>query len=129
MSHEGCDILLVEDDVDVREAIAEGLEDVGYHVMATANGREALDYLKTAAGGLPGLILLDLMMPTMDGWEFQEQMAREPTCAGIPVVVLSAAGLADDKVAPLRAAGYLRKPLNLGQLREAAERHCGPPRR
>ncbi len=93
MSHEGCDILLVEDDVDVREAIAEGLEDVGYHVMATANGREALDYLKTAAGGLPGLILLDLMMPTMDGWEFQEQMAREPTCAGIPVVVLSAAAI------------------------------------
>jgi CheY-like chemotaxis protein len=123
------DILLVEDDMDVREAIAEGLEDVGYHVVAVADGRAALEYLRAARDRLPGLILLDLMMPTMDGWEFHEQMSREPGCAEIPVVVLSAAGISEDKVALLHVAGYLRKPLNLLQLRETAQLHCGPPER
>src|SRR5688572_27353229 len=96
---DACDILLVEDDNDVREAIAEGLEDAGYQVFAAENGQEALDYLGSAPQ-LPSLILLDLMMPTMDGWQFHEQLSHHPRCAHIPVVVLSAAGVSDDRVAP-----------------------------
>ena len=81
-------ILVVDDDADIRDSVAEVLEDAGYRVQQAANGREALDYLQASA--YPCIILLDLMMPVMDGPQFRAAQQSKPTLAGIPVVVISA---------------------------------------
>ena len=73
MSENGAPILIVEDDADVRDTMVQVLESEGFSVRATRDGREALDALR--AGLRPRLILLDLMMPVMNGWQFREQMA------------------------------------------------------
>ena len=73
-------ILIVDDDPDIRDSLKEVLEDEGYEVNGVANGREALDYLRKSPR--PCVILLDLMMPVMDGWQFrkeQKQIRRSPT--------------------------------------------------
>lgn len=81
-------VLIVEDERDIREALAEALAYEGYDVTVAANGREALRTL--GDGPLPDVILLDLVMPEMSGWEFRQVQARDPALAGIPVVVVSA---------------------------------------
>src|SRR5688572_19853278 len=83
-------IMLVDDDWAIRESLKEILVDEGFRVVCAANGREGLDYLQ--GGELPGLIFLDLMMPVMDGWQFQQAKAASPRIAGIPVVAVTAAG-------------------------------------
>ncbi|MBC7545053.1 MAG: response regulator, partial [Candidatus Sericytochromatia bacterium] len=83
-------ILIVEDDIDIRETLAEILADEGYSVASAANGLDAISYLQTEA--MPCVILLDLMMPVMSGWEFRAKQQQDPTLAGIPVVVLSGDG-------------------------------------
>jgi CheY-like chemotaxis protein len=107
-------ILIVEDDLDVREALTQVLEFEGYSVVGATNGREALDRLR--AGALPSLILLDLMMPVMDGLQFRAAQMRDPSLAHIPVVVISADGKVDQKVASLGVAGYMKKPLDVDSL-------------
>src|SRR5205085_12014163 len=84
-------VLVVEDDHDVREALVEALEASDYHPMAAANGSEALQRLRSGSEP-PCVILLDVMMPVMDGREFREEQRRDPALAEIPVVVLSAHG-------------------------------------
>ena len=83
-------ILVVDDDQDLRDAIADILSDEGYRVGQAGNGAEALTYLRTHEK--PDLILLDLMMPVMDGLQFRREQRRDPLLAEIPVVVLTAAG-------------------------------------
>jgi CheY-like chemotaxis protein len=83
-------VLIVEDDEQVRDAIAQALQDEGYTVSIAANGREALDALGTGRTE-PRLILLDLAMPVMDGWEFLRERERQPRLAGIPVCAVTAA--------------------------------------
>src|SRR5262245_34872901 len=86
-------VLIVDDDYDIRATLHEILSDEGYDVASSANGFEALQALRS--GTAPCLILLDLMMPVMDGWQFRAQQLSDPTLASIPVVVLSAdAGVA-----------------------------------
>jgi CheY-like chemotaxis protein len=119
-------ILLVEDDLDVREALAETLREVGYTVDATADGLEALEYLQ--AGHQPGLILLDLMMPRMSGSEFRLAQLKDPTLAHFPVVLLSADGRMREKAVALQTAGAVRKPIDLDELLRIIERfRDGPP--
>jgi len=101
-------VLLVEDDPDSREALAALLEMSGRQVLSAGNGREAVEHLEK--GLRPALILLDLMMPVMSGWEFLEERVRHPEWGAIPVVVLSAAAI-DEKLAALRVP-YLRKPID-----------------
>jgi CheY-like chemotaxis protein len=79
--------LVVEDELDLREAIADLLELEGYRVATAANGREALDQL---AAKTPGIVLLDLMMPVVDGWQVLDAMRRDERLRGVPVVVISA---------------------------------------
>ena len=86
--HIHCPILIVEDDEDLREMMAQLLALEGFKAETAANGREALAYL--ALGDRPDVILLDLMMPVMDGWEFRRQQVTDPALAAVPVVVLSA---------------------------------------
>jgi signal transduction histidine kinase len=101
-------ILLVEDDHSIREAVQAVLEDAGYQVTPSRNGRDALERLR--AGLLPDLIVLDLRMPVMDGWEFRAAQKNDPNLAPIPVLAVSADGSA--KAEAIAADGYLRKPLS-----------------
>src|SRR4051794_38724785 len=86
----GRTILIVEDDAATRDALSIVLGDEGYTVVGVANGQEAIHHLHSAAP--PNLILLDLMMPIMDGWQFRRAQVQDPRLDSIPVVVLSADG-------------------------------------
>jgi len=101
-------ILLVDDNEEIRSAVSELLEDEGYRVATAVNGKEALDVLKR--GPLPRLILLDLMMPVMDGWQFLAVRRADPALSRIPVVILSAFAHSADRVAGVTA--ILSKPLD-----------------
>src|SRR5439155_11481090 len=115
-------LLLVEDDIDIRIDLAEILREEGYHVVTAGNGAEALSELR--AGLRPCLIILDLMMPGMNGWEFRDEQRRDPELAGVPVVVLSSISDIAHHATALGAAGYLDKPVKLPALFEALARHC-----
>jgi CheY-like chemotaxis protein len=108
-------ILVVDDDAAIREALAAALEDEGYSVRSAANGREALKLLRATAAA-PALILLDLMMPVMSGWDFRAAQQQDRALARIPVVVLSADRDVQAKAASVRAQAYLPKPVNLDSL-------------
>ena len=113
-------ILIIEDDEDSRETLADILEMEGYKVACVGNGDEALVYLRHASR--PDLILLDLMMPVMDGWAFRKEQKRHTELSEIPVVVLSGDGNVAQKAASVDAADYLMKPINLDRLFDAVNR-------
>ncbi|MET0594658.1 MAG: response regulator [Polyangiaceae bacterium] len=120
-------ILIVEDDDDIREALTQILELEGYVVREAVNGREALEL--TAKGPTPDLILLDLMMPVMDGWQFRAEQLKDPVLSKVPVVVISADAGVHEKVTTFGAAAVLPKPISLDRLLRAVESLCPPPRR
>lgn len=113
-------ILLVEDDADIRSALCSILEDEGYEVVSAADGQEALSALR--AGARPAVILLDLMMPVMDGADFRAAQLRDPRFADIPVVVLTADGRLQQSAQALGAAAAFAKPFELKVLLRALER-------
>ena len=119
---EGRSILIVEDDLDLREALSEVLRDEGYTVAMAADGREALDHLRRQSR--PSLILLDLTMPVMNGWQFRAEQRQDPDLSGIPVVVLSAGDRLAEHVATLGITDYVRKPIELSRLLRLIERYC-----
>jgi CheY-like chemotaxis protein len=102
-------VLIVEDDHDIREVMRLLLESNGYVVVTAANGEEAL--LALRSGNKPCLILLDLMMPKMDGFQFRRDQLRDPTLARIPVAVYSGHYDPTEYAPFLRAAAYLHKPI------------------
>jgi CheY-like chemotaxis protein len=108
------DILVVEDDLDISAALCALLRAEGHHVVAAFNGTEALARLR--AGERPGIILLDLTMPTMSGSEFRAAQLRDPDLAGIPVVVLSADHRIREKAMALGAAAAFGKPFDVALL-------------
>jgi len=110
----GGPVLLVEDDLDIAEAILDVLMDEGYQVAHATNGREALELLHSQPR--PAVILLDLMMPEMDGPQFRAEQLRDPALSSIPVVVLSADRLVAQKAHELGVWGYVTKPLQPDQL-------------
>jgi CheY-like chemotaxis protein len=114
-------VMVVEDDFAIRETLRELLEEEGYRVTQAANGAEALARLRT---GTPKLILLDLMMPVMDGWEFRSAIQDDPRLAKIPVIVISADHGLESKVARMQVQGYLTKPFELDQLLQTVERYA-----
>lgn len=107
-------ILVIEDDVDTRAALLECLQDEGYDVSCASDGRDALSLLNTAQ--LPDLILLDLMLPDMDGWDFRAAQKRDPRLSAIPVIAVSAVGKLAD-------AETIRKPVDVEQLLETVKTH------
>jgi len=115
-------VLVVEDDEDVRDAVAASLRDEGYVVAEAENGRLALEWLQSNAD--PCLVLLDLWMPVMTGMELREVMAQDPRLAAVPLVVVSAAGDARAWAQQMGAIGFLRKPLDLHDLIATVERYC-----
>jgi CheY-like chemotaxis protein len=117
----GASLLIVDDDHDSREALERLLRYAGYRVVTASNGGEALEVLRGQTS-LPDLILLDLMMPVMDGRAFRAAQKSDPRIAHIPVVVVSAQG---DLTAALEADAYLDKPLELTSLVDTIERVTG----
>lgn len=118
----GHTIMIVEDNQEIREALMEVLDEEGYQSIGVAHGEEALAQLR--AGTYPHLILLDLMMPVMDGWQFRAEQQRDPALARIPVVVLTADGAAEAKARQLGATGHLHKPVHIEQLLATITRYC-----
>jgi CheY-like chemotaxis protein len=117
-------ILLVEDDPDIKEFLSLLLQAEGYDVQAVSNGQEALDLLQGALPKLPSCILLDLMMPVMNGWEFRIRQKSDARLAGIPVVVISADNRVQAKAEAIDAAGFIKKPIEMNQLIETLQRCC-----
>jgi CheY-like chemotaxis protein len=116
--------MIVDDDYDIRDALSQILGDEGYECLAAANGREALDVLARAAAA-PGMILLDLMMPVMNGWQFRAKQRENAAIAAIPVVVISADSNVAEKAAALGVDAWLRKPIELDALLALTVRFCG----
>jgi CheY-like chemotaxis protein len=116
-------VLIVEDNEATREALALLLQIGGYTTAEAADGREALAYLRSHEP--PRLVLLDLMMPVMDGWEFLRERRKDPALAAIPVVLFTAAGgLEAPAVWALGANDVLHKPANPDDLLATAGRYC-----
>jgi CheY-like chemotaxis protein len=115
-------ILLVEDDVDVRESLADTLEDLGYDVVTAVHGLDALNLLleKRIA---PSVILLDLMMPVMDGYRFLEEIRKHQDLSGIPIAVVTAGHRVDRT--RLGVVPIIPKPIKLPQLKSTLERLSG----
>ncbi len=114
-------ILIVEDDLDIRDALREILEDEGYDACEAANGAEALEVLDHVPK--PGLVLLDLMMPVMDGYQFLEVFRANPAFADVPVVVVTAGILVVPGIA-----GFIKKPFDTEQLLRMVNKLFPAPR-
>jgi CheY-like chemotaxis protein len=115
-------VLVIEDEEDIRDTIADILDTAGLRVFSAGDGRQAMEWLRTVHIK-PRVILLDLMMPVMDGWTFRAEMLANPELASIPVVILSAATDLSRWAGELRVAEFLAKPIDLSRLLSAIERH------
>ncbi|HEY3358017.1 MAG TPA: response regulator [Polyangia bacterium] len=114
-------VLIVDDDPDIRDTLAEVLAYERYTVLCAADGAQGLALLR--AGARPDLILLDMLMPVVDGGEFLVQLRADPALAGLRVLVISASST----VRPPPDVPFMRKPLQLQPFVAAVARHAGPP--
>jgi CheY-like chemotaxis protein len=119
----GESLLIVDDDETIRDFLSMALSDEGYQVLTAANGRAALEVVARTA---PRLILLDMRMPIMDGWEFARAY-RELPGPHAPIVVITAARDAGDRAAQIEADDYLAKPFDLDDLLATVSRHTRRP--
>jgi CheY-like chemotaxis protein len=117
-------VMVVDDDADIRDTIAQLLERHGFRVTTASDGGDAIEQLRT--GEHPALILLDLMMPRVSGEEFRRRQLADAALAGIPVVLLSGAGRLD-QLARSIGVEVLPKPIELTQLVETVKRFCAAP--
>jgi len=115
-------ILVVEDEDDVRESLAVILESEGYPVLEAAHGGEALECLRATDD--VGLIILDMFMPTMNGWAFRDAQVRDPALASIPVIVITADAAAARSARTLGVVEAMTKPLDFDRLLALISRHC-----
>jgi CheY-like chemotaxis protein len=120
-------ILVVDDDLDVLESTSMLLKSAGYVVRMATDGKAALDLLRN--GTTPSLILLDMMMPGMNGWQFLDELHRHPSLAAIPVIIVSSGFYRDKEIKPLGVAGYLRKPFDVSTLFAMIEQYVNPATR
>jgi CheY-like chemotaxis protein len=103
-------ILVVDDDPAIREVVVDILQMADYPVKTASNGAEALEQIRADQ---PGAVLLDLMMPVMDGWEFMRRCHLEAFCQGVPIAIMSAAPTAAAAFDELGADAYLAKPFEV----------------
>jgi len=116
--HKGS-ILVVDDDRGAMEALSDILEYEGYHVQRAQNGLQALEHLQQTRP-CPSLIILDLLMPVMDGWEFRMRQKEDPELAQVPVLVVTAIGA----TAGIDAVDVLHKPVDVDALLRTVARYC-----
>jgi CheY-like chemotaxis protein len=115
-------ILVVDDDADIREVLSEVLTESGHEVLTASNGLEGLQILRD--GWAPCMVLLDLMMPVMDGYLFLEAAKRDPALASIPITVITAGRQVD--VQRLEGATLVAKPIRLPALMSLIAKNCYP---
>ena len=113
-------VFIIEDDIDTREMLGKFLELEGYHVETAANGQQALE--RFAHGASACVIVLDLMMPVMDGWQFRRMQVEDARLAKIPTIVVSAAGR--ERMAHISADAYLAKPIDMDELLSRVSQFC-----
>jgi CheY-like chemotaxis protein len=113
-------VFIIEDDLDTREMLARFLELEGFQVESAENGKLALERLDR--GARASVILLDLMMPVMDGWQFRQQQMQNERLRDIPVIVVSAAGR--ERIERIDANAYLAKPVDLEELLGCVTQFC-----
>ena len=120
-------VLVVDDEVDVRDSVCAILEDVGFRCVAANDGAAALRELErmAAEGAVPCVVLLDLMMPVMNGYDFRRRQKLIPEIADIPVILFTAYG--PGATADVDAAGVLEKPVDLGKLVRTLNGFCALP--
>ena len=123
----GTSILVVEDDADIRAALADVLAEEGYDVRVAANGEEGLAELRREPR--PALVLLDLMMPVLNGWQFRRAQLSDPALADVPVVIVSADAAAGREATNMGASAFLQKPVELDDLLSVVARFAGIPGR
>jgi len=116
-------ILVVDDEPDIRDSIADLLRAEDFDVATAADGADALAYIRAPRNAV-GLILLDLMMPEVDGWAFRREQLADQSIASIPVVIMSAVHDVRAAAASLAAADFLIKPIELAKLLNVVQRHC-----
>ncbi len=116
-------ILIIEDNIEIRETLVDVLVDEGYKVMSAENGQAGLMTLMNAKE-LPCLVLLDLTMPIMDGFTFRQEQLKEPLWARIPTALLSADGKLEEKAREAQVLEYIKKPVDLDKLYSLAEKYC-----
>lgn len=119
---DAADVLIVEDEFAIREALTEFLEDEGYVVAGAAHGQEAIEYLHSAPP--PALIMLDLRMPVMNGLQFLAMIAADPALTSPPIVLMSADRSGQHDVPPGSVAAHLDKPVRLAEVAEVVEQFC-----
>jgi CheY-like chemotaxis protein len=115
-------ILVVDDNFDVLEAMTMVLKPAGYVVITATDGQAALDRLRE--GLEPSLILLDLMMPGMNGWQFMAELRKDASLIDIPVIIVSGGTYPTAEIASLGAAGYLEKPFDVPTLYSMVEKYA-----
>ena len=113
-------ILVIEDDTSIRELLVELLESEGYHVLSAINGLEGLKHLQTEQ--IPDLILIDLMMPVMDGYTFRTEQLKNKEWSKIPTVVMSAEANAKEKMKSFKITAFLSKPVELDTILKTVSR-------
>lgn len=116
-------VLVIDDEEMIRETLVEFLDDNGYQAVGAVDGRDALEKLTTSPDR-PCVILLDLMMPVMDGKTFRRRQLEDPTLSGIPVIVLSAYQGVRKSADELDVPDHLEKPLKLQDLLRLVHKHC-----
>jgi two-component system chemotaxis response regulator CheY len=123
MTCAGRAVFVVDDDDDIREVLKDVLSVEGYQVLSSGDGERALGLLHEHAADC-GLVLLDLMMPHMNGWEFRRKQLQDPAIAAIPVVLLTGAGTAMKSIDDLHVAGTIEKPVELDTLLAEVAHYC-----
>lgn len=109
-------ILVVEDDRDIREFLTVLLQAEGYEVVTASNGSQARHHLESSS--VPDLILLDLMMPELDGWNLREELSNSATLQDVPIIILSGLSNLHQEARALKVAAYFKKPFDMDDLIE-----------
>lgn len=121
----GPDVLIIEDDPQVRSLLSEVLLQQWYTVVAVPDGAAALEFLQQHTP--PGIVLMDLDMSGMNGWQFRERQLQNAALAAIPVAVISGVDASHLTLSRLGAVAFLHKPLDIPRLLALVEQHCRPP--
>jgi DNA-binding response OmpR family regulator len=116
-------VLVVEDDEETAVGLREALDLMGYESDVATNGKVALDYLRRTPSKYC-VVLLDIMMPVMDGWNFLKERKAEGTMSGIPVIVVTAVLDDRSRAVAAGAVAFLQKPLDLSKLHETLRQYC-----
>jgi CheY-like chemotaxis protein len=120
-------VLIVEDDPDIREMLATLLASEGFHAVGAEDGLEALHLLRTVrhrAPDVPCLVLLDLKMPRLSGKEFRRAQLKDPTVASVPIAVMSGATDLEQRAKALGAVAILAKPIDSDKVMDVVRRYC-----